>query len=178
MLKSKNNQYKIINHNVTKLIITSEKHGEFTTLVDTFLLEKIKKHTWSIEIRNNQIRVKSAFRQKNKIKNIYLSRYVMDFPERLSVDHIDGDPLNNRLINLRACTVAENSRNRKTILDIRSGIKGVDYCKGKWRVRICVDGVRHYLGSFDNIEAAQLVYDEACIKYHGKFARTNESLKK
>lgn len=40
----------------------------------------------------------------------YLHRALMKPPKGLSVDHVDGDPTNNRRSNLRICTHAENMR--------------------------------------------------------------------
>lgn len=88
------------------------------------------------------------------------------------VDHIDGDPLNNRRANLRLATPSQNGRNkrpRKTGL----GLKGVSLEKGskKWRAVIVVDGKCIHLGLHESPEAAYAAYCEAAPKYHGEFAR-------
>jgi hypothetical protein len=42
---------------------------------------------------------------------ISMHRYLMDFPEKLVVDHVRWNRLDNRRHMLRACTWAENNRN-------------------------------------------------------------------
>lgn len=72
------------------------------------------------------------------------------------IDHINGDPGDNRLTNLRSVTHAENGRNVKVPADNSSGRVGVrwnDEC-GKWRAEIQANGRREYLGSFATFEAA------------------------
>ena len=89
------------------------------------------------------------------------------------VDHIDGDPLNNCLSNLRWATATENQRNSKKRKDNTSEFKGVSFHKatGKWRVRIKVDGKEKHLGYFHTPEEAAAVYEEAAKKEFGEFYR-------
>jgi hypothetical protein len=49
-----------------------------------------------------------------------------------NIDHIDGNPKNNRLSNLRSVTCSENSRNMKRPKDNTSGIVGVAFHRNRW----------------------------------------------
>lgn len=88
------------------------------------------------------------------------------------IDHIDGNPLNNRIENLREATVAQNMMNSKLFLNNTSGAKGVEWSKRlkKWTVRIQIDGKRKYFGSYYDIQVAKFVAETMRHKYHGKFA--------
>lgn len=85
------------------------------------------------------------------------------------IDHIDGNPANNRLSNLRLATQAENSRNRRG--SGASGIKGTYWFQNKWNARIIAHGKRIYLGGFPTQEQAANAYREAALKHFGAFAR-------
>ncbi len=76
-------------------------------------------------------------------------------PGDLEVDHIDGDPGNNKLENLQAITTAQN-------LSRKTG-KGYTWSKasGKWRARLKVGGKTRHLGWFDNEEEARAAYVKA-----------------
>jgi len=62
-------------------------------------------------------------------RRLGMHRVVMNAPKGMDVDHKNGDRLNNCKENLRICTRAENSRNKRTRSDSASGIKGVYYVK-------------------------------------------------
>lgn len=80
------------------------------------------------------------------------------------IDHIDGDPANNRISNLRPADKRINNLNRWTPRsDNRgSGLIGVCQVRGsnKWAARITKHGKRHHLGCFDTPEAAHARYLE------------------
>ena len=76
------------------------------------------------------------------------------------VDHIDGNPLNNKFDNLRLTTESGNNRNAKMKSNNTSGVTGVYWHKrGKrWRAQTSDNtGKVKYLGYFDNIETAAFV---------------------
>ena len=89
------------------------------------------------------------------------------------IDHIDCNPLNNKIENLRPVTHSQNCQNTKIRVNNKSGVKCVDWVKKDkaWRVRLRVNGVRLSFGYYKDLELAELVADEARSKYHGEFAR-------
>ncbi len=112
-------------------------------------------------------------RKNAKLKSIYM-HHIIDVPAGMFVDHINGDRLDNRRINLRPCTNRQNQQNRK-IQKSTSGFKGVHIksSKNTWEVRITINGKTTYIGrSKDKVTAAKM-YDTAAKKYFGDFARLN-----
>ena len=87
------------------------------------------------------------------------------------LDHINGNKTDNRIENLRPATRGENMRNVRLRKDNATGIKGVDFYKGKHRARIAVDKKTVYLGNFDSLEEAKNAITTARNKHHNKFAR-------
>jgi len=88
------------------------------------------------------------------------------------IDHIDGDRANNKIENLRVCTKIQNAHNRKRCKRNTSGIKGIRIRSdsGKYEARITVNNKRIVLGSFEDIDLAELVMFMAREKHHGAFA--------
>ena len=84
------------------------------------------------------------------------------------IDHINGNRIDNRIINLRECNQSENQQNRKINKNNSSGYIGVSYHKKekKWRSRIKVNNKLINLGSFDTPELAHEKYLEAKKEYH------------
>lgn len=71
------------------------------------------------------------------------------------LDHIDGDPKNNRISNLRDVTHTVNLQNLKRAKsNNRSGLLGVtaDVRNGVFMARIVVNGVTKQIGRFDTPE--------------------------
>lgn len=88
------------------------------------------------------------------------------------IDHIDGNPSNNAISNLRPCTQSENCMNRTKKTKAASGHKGVYWNENKklYVVNIFVRGVRLHFKTYKDYELACLVADEARDKWHGKCA--------
>lgn len=105
-----------------------------------------------------------------------LHRFILELPEGLDlqVDHIDGDPLNNRRSNLRLCTATDNLANRRITKANRSSrYKGVTRSPKSWGAAISRDGKEYRLGNFPTEEEAARAYDVAARILHGEFARLN-----
>lgn len=87
--------------------------------------------------------------------------YVYGIEPSGDIDHINGDKLDNRLINLRNVTRAQNRVNVSGVQkNNTSGYLGVDFhlAKKSWQARISFNGDRLFLGYFDTPERASLTY--------------------
>lgn len=89
------------------------------------------------------------------------------WPE-LQVDHINGDPGDNRITNLRQCTPGENQQNRRLKSKAASGFVGVSLrsTTGKWQAAICAQGRQVYLGVFQDKSDAIAAYVLAKAQLH------------
>jgi len=92
----------------------------------------------------------------------------------ISIDHIDGNRSNNKIENLREATLQQNNCNKRiNNINKKSNVRGVHPSSNgkKWLVRISVNKKSIHIGSFEDLELADLVAQEARNKYHGNFAR-------
>lgn len=91
------------------------------------------------------------------------------------VDHIDRNPMNDRIENLRAATNLQNARNRTSNKNSSSKYKGVciDPKTRKWRAYIFIDKKQKGLGNFNTENEAAICYNEAAKIHHGEFANLN-----
>jgi len=85
-----------------------------------------------------------------------------------TIDHIDGDSLNNRIENLRAVTTSQNLQNTKKRKTNKSGYKGVSWSKQRksWIAQITVNRKCKNLGCYKTKEEAYEVYQKAAFTYH------------
>ncbi len=85
------------------------------------------------------------------------------FPSK-SLDHINGNKIDNRIENLREASQSENMQN----LDSRGMKRGTHWNKkaGKWAAQITILGVTHFLGFFETRESAHNSYLSAKINLH------------
>lgn len=115
-----------------------------------------------------RIRTKEGLFLAHRIVWLWHGRNLPEF-----LDHIDGDPSNNKIENLRAANKSENGRNCKLHRQNKSGAKGVFWNEQirKWSVSCRVNGKQRHFGCYEDFELAELVAMEARNKYHGEFAR-------
>jgi len=109
-------------------------------------------------------------------EKFYLHRVIANPDGGLTVDHINGDTLDNRRANLRVCRFIDNSRNKmKHKGGTSSCFKGVHYVARSnfWRARIVANGRPISLGVYKTELEAALAWDDGAKKYHGMFARLN-----
>lgn len=83
------------------------------------------------------------------------------------IDHIDGDRVNNKIVNLRQVSNQENSYNhRKCNSNNSNGFLGVFKCGNKFRACIVVNQQKIHLGSFNTPEEAHQAYLKAKRIHH------------
>jgi hypothetical protein len=94
------------------------------------------------------------------------------WPEQF-IDHINGEKSDNRIVNLRECTLLQNGKNCKKKSNNTSGHTGVYFDKStnNWKASIKVNWKNISLGRFANIEDAIKIRKEAEEKYFGEWAR-------
>lgn len=110
---------------------------------------------------------------------IGLHRYIMGEIEdrKILIDHIDGNPINNKRSNLRFCTPQENVRNRGLAKNNTSGFKGVTKeChssrhKNRWRAEIWINYKKRIIGRFATPEEASQAYQKVARAEFGDFYR-------
>lgn len=84
------------------------------------------------------------------------------------IDHINGVKTDNRYVNLRDVSKAENMRNQHFAhKGSQSGLLGAYKDKGMWRAQIKKDGVAHSIGWFKSKEEAHQAYLKAKADMHG-----------
>lgn len=139
---------------------------------DGCFYDKVKKHKWSISHGYAYFTDNTSTPRKTiKLHNFILEHY----PSDIVIDHINGDKLDNRLINLRFVSNKENIRNSSGKNNSTSFYKGVswDSSRNKWIASIQYNGKTHHIGRFDNEEECAKAYDKECIKIYGKYAKLN-----
>lgn len=88
------------------------------------------------------------------------------------VDHVDRNPSNNRISNLRIASRSQNVANSPSRKSSKSGVKGVhwDSVSQKWKAQIHFNGKKKSLGRFKSIEKAAEAYARAAEVAFGEFA--------
>lgn len=87
------------------------------------------------------------------------------------IDHINCITDDNRIINLRECTHAQNQANQRLTKANTSGFKGVSFNKreGKWSARLMVNYKPMHMGFYSTKEEAYKVYCKTAKELIGEF---------
>ena len=145
-------------------------------LVDVEDWERVTQYKWHLnqnKKRKNHRYVQTNVPVNGKYTTTSLHRFVMSANSGDIIDHINGDTLDCRKINLRRVTPTQNSQNQSTRSDNTSGQKGVQYRKerNRWWAGITVNKKTIHLGYFRDFDEAVNSYKDAEMKYFGEFRR-------
>lgn len=147
--------------------------GGYIALVDEEDFAYLSQHKWRRTHHGRSSYVSTQIAGKQT----YMHRLIMNPPDEIMVDHINGDGLDNRRANLRHATPQQNSMNRVRSKE-NSASKYLGVFLGRdgksWRAQIVVNTKLIYLGVFRTQREAALAYNEASRLHNGEFASLNE----
>ncbi len=155
-----------------ELQYTNRKGEIFTILYDACDHELISKYRWCIS-RGYAM----ATRYVNGVsRNVTMHRLILGLTDpKIHTDHVNHNGLDNRRINIRPCTRAQNMQNVSAYG--KSKYLGVCYNKSgnNWYIKaqIKVNRINIHLGNFPTEELAAKAYDRAAKLYFKEFANLN-----
>jgi len=143
-------------------------------IVDDADLELVGSRKWYANGRAGRLYAVRFEPVAGKMRMLYMHRVIMGAETGVTVDHINGDRLDNRRSNLRLATQSQNCANRRKIIS-KSGYKGIGFnsWKQKFYARVVREGHTTHLGYHDTAEEAARAYDRGARLVHGAFAALN-----
>lgn len=113
-----------------------------------------------LELSNNYIR------KTKKLHKVVAESFLGEH-KGLSVNHIDGNKLNNHIDNLEIVSARENCAHRSLMSKKSSKYTNVTWDKQhqKWRAQVYINGKQNYIGIFECEEKA---YQKLCLFLHDK----------
>ncbi len=151
------------------IIPTTNNKASF--IIDEEDLDRVRQYSWELLVTGY---IGHRHKKNYKMTRFLLHRFILNAAKGQRVDHINGNPLDNRKSNLRFCNQSQNNMNARLRKTSKSGFKGVSWenRSKKWRAVICLSG-NIELGRFESkIEAAK-VYNAKALELFGEFARFN-----
>lgn len=156
-------------NNIRHIPLGGKKANGRTAIIDEGDYNLVSRYSWCLKDKDYVVGWANG-------RVTRLHRFLLDAPDDMCVDHINGNTLDNRRANLRLATNSENLRNRGAQRNGSSGYKGVTYYKarGNWAACINVDRKSIFLGYHKTAIDAARAYNIAALTYHGEFAKLND----
>ena len=158
------------------VLIASPRYGEFWVQLDHDVWDFLQEHKLNIGYipgRDKGYFYVSFHKYKTRAY-VLLHRLAVGTPlYGLVVDHINGNPTDNRKQNLQIVTQSINAHRQRRTKPRAAHFKGAYLFRGRWVSQIWTNGKTRYLGSYSTeLEAAQ-TYDKAAREYWGNQALLN-----
>lgn len=153
-------------------MITEYIRNNFKYIDGCLIRNSDKKRIGTIVKRTDTIKYKNFIINTDDInKTMYLHRMIYiyhngDIPDKMVIDHIDGNGLNNNIKNLQAITHSENLLKSKLEKTNKTGQKNIAYDKStkkKYRPYAMVNGKRKYGTRCTTLDEAIKVRDKIMI---------------
>lgn len=139
------------------------------TFVDDIDYERISMSKWTIKRNKNDVAYARTY--SYGMDGISMQNFILGVPG--TVDHIDGDSLNNSRSNLRSCSHSSNCQNARMRKNKQVQAKGVRMHGNKFSAVIKANKIQFSLGNYGDKDIAAHAYNKAAVKLHGEFARLN-----
>ncbi len=146
-------------------------NSPLTVIIDADLCERLLAMTWRAQRSREGSDAYASTTIERRVFRMH--RLIVGAAPSQIVDHINGNTLDNRRVNLRFVTMQQSNWNTGPRRGHR--YKGVswDRSRNRWAAYITVDGRRRNLGRYLSAEEAAHVYDAAARLFHGEYARPN-----
>lgn len=150
------------------LTIKSSKLGLQPSLVDDGDFDRLSQYNYSISHYGYAVRFSGR-------QTIFLHQDVLGkAPLGLTINHINGNKLDNQKGNLRFCDRTINNQNKPTTNPL--GFRGVQKLRsGRFQAKIKNHDLGKIvcLGTYNTVEDAAKAYDKAALKEFGEQAQLN-----
>lgn len=101
----------VLQENYAIIKIKNKLYGNFDCLIDIEDIEKIKNFYWNIRYDKRHPKCLPYVESHPIGKRLHLHRCIMNCPDNMVIDHINGNNLDNRKQNLKICTQQKNTLN-------------------------------------------------------------------
>ena len=149
------NDYKIVGDTVYINLYNQKNIKIGECIIDLEYLDKVKYNKWRL---SHQHVVTGSGKQNIKDISWYILNCFKEIKAGYVVDHINGNALDNRKVNLRLCTQSDNVLNKSRMTTNTSNYMGVSFDKkrNKWCAEIRYQKTKIHFRRKDNILEAVL----------------------
>lgn len=157
------NRYRVDGDVVIMDITDNHERLLCETKYDLCFLDQVSKRKWRRTEKNHAYYIATKAMEDEQTAHTTLHRYIATLAgwdiDGYEIDHINGDPMDNRLGNLRLATRVDQCGNLAPQRINKLGIRGVCYSKRdhQYKVDFIYNKQRHYFRHFDTLEEAVYV---------------------
>ncbi len=156
---------------VARMVVRNKKGVNCAEIIiDAEDVPKVSDHRWSYA------KGRSVRGRRKGERPLSLARLLMNPSADRLVIHLNGDPLDNRKVNLRIVSPAEEIINARPAEKNRSGVRGVSWNRatGRWEVKLSRGGEVHWGGGHKSLDKAIAVRRWLERRHFGDLFRAHE----